>query len=226
LNDTGTRAKIVVGLFGILSVGALFFFVDLESARSGALNAWSQLKSAPAPIYFAIMTVALVAPIPASALYITAGSLYGIGPSLMWIAPALAFNALLVHWIAGSWLRPRLERLIAKRGLRIPRLRTRNDEMLFITLVRITPGVPYFVQNWVLALSDVALAPFVAISVGIQMLFAAGFVILGPSAFEGEAGLAIAAIALLVFVSIGARVVHKRFRATANLPIEETPHSD
>lgn len=216
----------MIGLVGILSVGTFIVFFDLDSAQSGLAAAWSQLKSAPAPIYFGIMAVALVAPVPASILYITAGSLYGIWPSLLWIAPALAFNALLVHWIAGSWLRPRLERLVAKRDLQIPRLVTRSDQILFITLIRITPGVPYFVQNWVLALSGVDLAPFVAISVAIQMLFAAGFVILGRSAFEGEAGLAIAAIALLVFVSIGARVVHKRFRATAKSPAGETPHTE
>jgi uncharacterized membrane protein YdjX (TVP38/TMEM64 family) len=188
-----------------------------ESVGNTAGLAWTRLRSAPAPVFFAVMSVALLAPIPASLLYVTAGPLYGVVTSLLWIAPALAINALLVHVIASSFLRPRLEAMVARRGMRIPTFEKRSDQNLFIVLIRITPGIPYFVQNWLLGLADVERLPFVAITVAIQMLYATGFVVLGKSAFEGETGVAIAAFAALVVVSIGARMVHKRFRSNVHV---------
>ncbi len=224
--DTKSRATIAIGLAGIVGLGTLLLLGDLESARVVVEAAWSQLKSAPAPIYFGIMSVLLLAPVPASAFYLAAGPLYGIWPSVIWIVPALGINALLVHLIASGWLRPRLMRLVAKRDLQIPRLETRSDQRLFITLIRLTPGIPYFVQNWVIGLAGVDRAPFVMISVAIQMIYATGFVALGRSAFEGDLGLAIGAAVALVLMSIGARLLHKRFRATLTSEREETPHPE
>lgn len=225
MSDTRTRRRLAIALAGVLLLGVLGVLdarFDFESARDGAGAAWSLLKSAPAPIYFACMAVIILAPVPASVFYITAGSLYGIVPSLLWIAPVLAVNALLVHSLVGGWLRPRVERLIAGRGLQIPKLNTRNDQVLFITLIRITPGIPYFIQSWVLGLANVDRMPFLVITVGIQMFYATGFVVLGRSAFEGEFGLTIGAIALLVAVSIIARIVHTRFRRLQTSTLEGT----
>ncbi len=219
--DARTVSPLLIAVsIGFVALVLLAALLAPESTQATARRAWAGLQSAPAPVYFAVMSVALLAPIPASLLYVTAGPLYGILPSLLWIAPALAINALLVHLIASSLLRPRLERFVARRGLTIPALETRADEHLFIVLIRITPGIPYFVQNWLLGLANVRRMPFVLITVGIQMLYATGFVVLGRSAFEGDTGVAVGALATLVVVSLGARQVHKRFRA--NVHVEQT----
>lgn len=223
LGETRARIAIAIGLAGLLGLAALFAFLDLETARSGAFAAWSQLKSAPAPVYFAVVAVALFTPVPASFLFITAGPLYGIVPSLLWIAPTLALNTLGVHVIASSWLRPPLERFVARRDFTIPRLETRADQRLFITLIRITPGIPYFVQSWLIGLAGVERVPFIVITVLVQMVYATGFVVLGYSAFEGELALAIGAGVLLVFISVGARLIHRRFRAARAASSEATP---
>ena len=99
-----------------------------------------------------------------------------------------------------------------------------GDQTLFILLVRITPGIPYFLQNWTLGLAGVKRMPFIILTVAIQMVYAAGFVILGRSAFEGRAGLAIGAVALLVFASIFARIVHLRLKSSSDA--QELPISD
>jgi hypothetical protein len=65
------------------------------------------------------------------------------------------------------------------------------------------------------------------------MIFVIGFVVLGRSAFEGELGLAIFALALIVGGSIGARVLHARLRrigapearADGRLAVEAEPLS-
>lgn len=212
-----TSPLLVAASIGLIALAVLVALLAPESVGATARHAWSSLQSAPAPVYFGIMSIALLAPVPASVLYITAGPLYGILPSLLFIAPALAINALLVHAISAGLLRPRLERFVARRGITIPVLETRADQRLFIVLIRITPGIPYFVQNWLLGLANVERMPFVLITVGIQMLYATGFVVLGRSAFEGNTGIAIGAFAALVVVSLAARQVHKRFRTNVHV---------
>ena len=206
-----------LAVLAVVVLAAFVAIVGPDKIQTGVEGLWSQLKSAPAPVYFGIMAVVLIAPVPASIFYITAGPIYGVVPSLLWIVPTLALNFLLVHLIASSWLRPGLESLITGRRFQIPRLEKRGDQTLFITLIRLTPGIPYFVQNWLLALSGVDRLRFISISVAIQMLYATGFVVLGRSAFEGEFGLAVFALALLIVVSIVARLVHKRLKGTANV---------
>lgn len=233
LNDRarkGSAIRIVVAIVGLVILGLLGFGVafGFSDASNKALSAistlWTGLKAAPAPIYFLIMAIALIAPLPISAFYITAGPIYGIGTSLLWIAPALALNALLIHMLAGSTLRLALESLVTATGRTLPQMAAQRDQNLFILLVRITPGIPYFLQSWGIALAGVKRTPFVLITVATQMLYAAGFVILGRSAFEGRAGLAVSAVALLVCASIIARMVHLRLNRPS--PEQEQPLSE
>lgn len=198
----------IVGLGLVL----VFRVVEPNTMTTGITNAWGWLQAAPAPVYFGVFALVALAPFPCSILYVTAGPLFGVTTSLLWIAPALALNTVMVHALASGVLRPRLESVLTKRGLRVPRIEHRNDRLLFAVLIRLTPGVPFFVQSWLIALSGLALVPFILITVAIQMLYATGFVVLGRSAFEGEVGGAAIAISALVVVSIGARLLHKHLR--------------
>jgi uncharacterized membrane protein YdjX (TVP38/TMEM64 family) len=187
----------------------------IDSARSVLENGWGWLQEASPIVFFTTMTLALLLPIPASLFYVTAGSIYGITPSLVWIIPVLVVNSLIVHWASSSFLRPGLEWLVERRGHAVPALAAKSDQILFISLIRITPGIPYFLQNLILALAGVDRLPFLLISVPVQMIYATGFVALGRSAFDGELGLAVAAIALIAAASITARLIHKRLESSS-----------
>ncbi len=79
---------------------------DAGGASNLFQKAWEALLAAPAPIYFGFLVIALVGPTPVSVFYVAAGPIYGIGPALAWIAPTLALNALLVHAIGTTAIRP------------------------------------------------------------------------------------------------------------------------
>jgi len=198
---------------GIIAAGALAA-LGPEALRQAGLGAWAQLKAAPAPLYFAILTLALLAPVPVSVLYVTAGPLFGVATSLAWIAPVLLVNSLLVYGIGATALRPALRARLARYGRDLPQLTTRSDQLLFIVLIRVTPGIPYFVQSWTLVLAGVALGPFLLISVGIQMVYATGFVVLGRSAFEGQLGVTVLAVVFLVAAGLCAAAIRARLRRT------------
>lgn len=200
---------------------------DLTTRAMGLLRgAWAALLAAPAPIYFGVLTVALVGPVPISVFYVTAGPIYGIGPALAWIAPTLALNALLVHAIGTTAVRPRLAAWIERRGLHIPLLEEPSDQLLFATVVRVTPGIPYFLQSWAIVLAGIRRGVFVVLSVAVQMVYATGFVVLGRGAFEGRLGLAAIAVAFLIVAGLVARHIHRRLRDRAPAIVEPTDPLD
>lgn len=171
------------------------------------------LKAAPAPFYFGFLSIALLIPIPASLLYVTAGPLYGIGPSLIGVAAALTVNTIIVHTIGTTAIRPRLIKMIRARNLSLPTLSAPKDQIVFATLLRVTPGLPFFLQSWTIVLAGIERLPFLLLSVGIQMIYAAGFIVLGRSAFEGRVALAVGAGIFLLVAAIGARFVYKKLSA-------------
>jgi uncharacterized membrane protein YdjX (TVP38/TMEM64 family) len=216
-HDRSERRSLVRALsLAVLALAGLVFVASTPPAsRDLVLQLWQGLLDAPAAVFFSFLAVALLLPIPASVLYVAAGPIFGVVPSLVWIAPALAVNALLVHAIGTTAVRPRMIAWIDRRGLRIPTLDDPSDQLLFATVVRVTPGIPYFVQSWTIVLAGIRRDVFVVISVGIQMVYATGFVLLGRSAFEGRTGLAVTALAFLLVAGLVARHVHRRLRDRA-----------
>ncbi len=185
------------------------------SASDGSLPAWAQtalesLRGVPPLLFFSAFIVATFLPVPVGLFYLAAGVVYGIGPALAWIAGSLVISNLLIHSASKSFLRPSLESLVTRRGHRIPRFDSPLDEALFITLIRLTPGVPYFLQNVILAVADLDLMRFVVLSVAFQMVYVIGFVVLGRSALDGRFGWVVGGLALIVAVAVAARILSRR----------------
>jgi uncharacterized membrane protein YdjX (TVP38/TMEM64 family) len=220
-------------LFAMLSVGALiacglvfllFREIGFDAALGWVAETWERLQAAPPIVFFGAMAILTVFPVPLSPFYIVAGPLFGILPSLLWIPPAIVLNNLIAYALTTSLLRPWLQKVVTKRGLAIPTFKSRKEQNLFIAMVRITPGFPYFLQSLVLGLAGVERLPFLVISLAVHMIFVVGFVVLGRSAFDGEYGVAVIAIALIVAVSICARFAHQRLTQIPD-PEEDNPLS-
>lgn len=173
-------------------------------------SALESLRGVPRVVFFGALVVASWIPFPVTLFYLAAGILYGVPIALAWIAASLVVSNLVLHTVANRFLRPELERLVARRGYRTPSFDSPLDEALFITLIRLTPGIPYFLQNVVLTVARVELLRFVVLSVAIQMIYVTGFVVLGRSAFEGDLGFALGGVALLVALAVGMRFLSRR----------------
>lgn len=211
---------VVAGGLGLL----LLREIGVNAALGWLAEAWERLQSAPPIVFFGAMALLTVFPVPLSPFYIVAGPIFGILPSLLWIPPAIVLNNLIAHTLTTSFLRPWLQRIVTKRGHSIPTFKSKREQNLFIAMVRITPGFPYFLQSLVLGLAGVDRLRFLVISISVHMIYVVGFVVLGRSAFDGEYGVALAAIALIVVVSVCARYAHQRLKQVPDL--EETGPSD
>jgi uncharacterized membrane protein YdjX (TVP38/TMEM64 family) len=214
--ESASNSRLVV--IGLVAAGAVAIGLGVlllrEFGVDGVLGlgteAWERLKSAPPIVFFGTMALLTIFPVPLSPFYIVAGPLFGVVHSLMWIPPAIVMNNLIAYTLTTSFLRPRLQKLVSKRGFSIPTLRSKGDQNLFIAMVRIAPGPPYFIQSLVLGLAGVDRVRFLVISLAVHMIYAVGFVVLGRSAFNGEYGVAIGAVALIVVATVCARFAHQR----------------
>jgi uncharacterized membrane protein YdjX (TVP38/TMEM64 family) len=174
---------------------------------------WATLERADPVTFFAAFALLTLGPIPASAFYVTAAPLFGLGVALIGIFCAMVLNMSLAHWAASGVMRPIGVRIIEKLGYRVPGVSAENERHV-IVLVRVAPGVPYFAQNLILGLAGVRYWPYLAISVPIQMGWALGFVLLGESAMEGRVGVGIAAVSMLVVAGVATRLIRRRMAAT------------
>jgi len=127
------------------------------------------------------------------------------------VAIAIAAQAVCTTWtyaLAAGPLRSLLTKYISQYR-EIPVMSERNTLRLGMIL-RLTPGIPYAVQNVVLGIIGMRLRTYLLVSIPTTSIWTIGFVVTGGAIFEGRAGLAIMGIALLIVLVLITRMIGKR----------------
>ena len=112
-------------------------------------------------LYLAIYVAVVILPLPAAAMSVAGGLAYGwwgfplamLGSVLGAVPPYLVGRA----WLRGMLLR----RMSGPRLMAADRAIERNG-MLFVTLLRLTPILPFTAQNWLLGLTAVRMPTYLA----------------------------------------------------------------
>jgi uncharacterized membrane protein YdjX (TVP38/TMEM64 family) len=155
---------------------------------------------------------------PISPLWIATGIRAGtvLGGTLTVVA--LALNQALGYWLARTWLRGPIEARLKARGMSVPVIPA-GEEALWILLVRVTPGVPLFLQNYLLGLARVRFSLYLAISLPAQMAYAVAFVSLGQAFKDSNVWRGMLAVsgvvAVLIVVVLIRKVVSRRIPNTS-----------
>ncbi len=168
----------------------------------------------------ALMLALLVLPgigFPISPLLI----LFGIALGPRFGMPATCALGILLHslcsvwtyWAAAGPFRGLLERFVL-RNRALPGLASGNALQICIFL-RITPGIPYALQNVALGLMRLPFLTYLLVSIPLQSIYTVGFIVTGGAIFEGRAGLALTGVALLAAVIILTRILSRRRHAQA-----------
>lgn len=187
------------GLAALAIVGLLIFRgVDVP----GQLNRGFVLLGAGGPwVFFAAMALLPGAGVPMSIFTLTAGRLFEerMGMTSVVIAgiAAATVNIVITYWLARWALRPGLTRLLGRLGYALPKFDS-ADQTDLIVVLRVTPGIPLFVQNYLLGLADAPIGRYLVISCAVQWGYTAGFIMFGDALFKGKGRLACAAVGLLV----------------------------
>lgn len=156
---------------------------------------------------------------PASALLLLTGIVWGSDATSCLLAlAAIALNVIWTHTVAAGPARKLMVRWMGERLQ--PWFALPNKDLTKIAwLLRVTPGMPLFVQNYSLGALGVPLRISLLTALPIVSLYACGFVLTGGAIFDGLAGTALTGISLLVVATIGVKILRSRVGSrTTRLP--------
>ena len=138
---------------------------------------------------------------------------YGMPATL---ALAFAAQGLCTTWtyaLAAGPLRGLLTGYVL-RHRELPELTEGNTIRLGLIL-RLTPGIPYALQNIVLGILGIRLRPYLLVSLPTTSLWTAGFVITGAGIFKGQIGWAITGVVILIVLVLATRMWSRKNTADA-----------
>ncbi len=137
---------------------------------------------------------------------------FGMGVAIAGTLAALTVNMTLAWLVSGSWFRPFFERLVKRFGYSVPRLAER-DMMSVALMIRIMPGMPFPLQNYLLGLSGMPLGKYLLVSVPTAAVLSTSLVLFGEALLKGSGGLAFAALLLFAVVTLLVRFLRGHHRA-------------
>ena len=196
---SGAYAMVVMGI----SPGDIKTFVNVVIER---------ISDYPVLVYLSILIVGGL-PLPLSPFLILAGALfskrYGIPTALVLCYSAMVLNMIWTYFLSAYPMRKVFEKILAMFSSKFPEIPDEHKSKIAI-IIRLTPGIPFFLQNYFLGVSRVPFGKYIVISMGIQAMYTTAFVVGGGAIFEGKAGLGIAAICIFIIIGIVVQWLRKR----------------
>lgn len=186
---------IVIALLGAAAaLGLGFWAYEVEHATIAALlqetSAW--MRRMPWPVFYLAVAVLPFAFCPVGLLYLSAGAVHGVLPSLAGILAAMAVNLTLSYWLAAGPLHDWLSRWFARRGRTVPALPA-NEHVWAVLVVRFTPAFPLIVQNYLLGLTRVPFRTYFWVSLVAEAVIAVGYILAGEALTKDHPGYVLAA---------------------------------
>lgn len=179
-------------------------------------RAMDAVRAAGPLAFFSAMAILPAFGVPMLTFSLNAGAAFGaqLGMPMVvvWSLVATTANLLLTYTLARRGLRPVLEALVKRLGYKLPEVES-GDVMDLIIILRVTPGVPFFVQNYLLGLAEVPVGRYVAISCAIALPYAAAFVLFGNALVSGQGKLVLALVGLLAALGAGTQLVRRHYGA-------------
>lgn len=119
---------------------------------------------------------------------------------------AVTTNLFITYWLARRALRPFILKLIERLGYKMPSFDA-ADLTDFIVLMRVTPGVPFFIQNYLLGLADAPFGRYMFISCLVSWSYTSAFIIFGEALLGGRGKLAMICISLFAALAAASHLV-------------------
>lgn len=204
---------------GVLLVIAVLLLrgVDLR----GLLNTTLETLRMAGPVaFFGAMALLPALGVPASVFVISAlgifGPQFGTTATVLLALGALTFNYCLTYALARRGLRPLLTMLLVRLGYKLPEVESGDATDLMI-LLRVTPGVPFFVQNYLAGLGEIPFGRYFVISAIIVWPLNTAFLLFGDALLHGKGKVALfsllGVIALTTLLHLVRRHYERRKKA-------------
>lgn len=197
----------------ILLAGAVLVArgLDLKGLIAQGLDL---IRGAGPVAFFTAMALLPAAGAPLLAFLLTSGSAFGptlgMGAVIALALLAITINMVLSYFLARRALRPLLEALFTRLGYRLPRAES-GDYFDLIVILRVTPGVPFPVQNYLLGLAEVPFGRYLLTSLLCTAPAAAAFIVFGEAMLHGRGRAALIGLGLILAVAAGTQLVRKHY---------------
>lgn len=201
----------VVALVLLVGVGLALRGYDVKGAIEQGL---ALVRGAGPVVFFVAMALLPAAGAPQMAFTLSAGPLFsaqlGMGTVLALATLAMVINMALSYWLASRVLRPLLVALLKQLGYKIPEV-TKGDETGLIVLLRVTPGIPFPVQNYLLGIARTSFSRYLLISFAIQGPLCGAFVVFGDALLHGKGKMAFLVISVIAALLVGTRLLRQHY---------------
>jgi uncharacterized membrane protein YdjX (TVP38/TMEM64 family) len=215
------RLHRLAGLAALLGCGVLLAAWQGGLDVKMALGAWEAARGwlADHPVWlFAAILILPALPVPNSALLLLAGSAWGDRP-LVGCAVSLAaltLNMVWTYFLAAGPGRGMVGKWLESAGTKLPETLSKNRVRMTVIL-RLTPGIPFFLQNYALGFLGVPFQTYLPVSFLCVSLPACGFVLGGAGISSGKLGPAITGLSLIVVVVVLLGWVRSRLAARSRV---------
>lgn len=174
------------------------------------------IRSAGPAVFFTAQAILPAVGVPQTAFSLPAGSLFGaeLGMPVVVLLSLLALtvNMTLSYWMASHLLRPLCEWLILRLGYKTPHVES-GDATDLIVLLRVAPGLPFPVQNYLLGLARVPFGKYLLISCLISGSLNTAFVLFGEALLQGKGRTALTSLLVILVLVVGAHLLRKHYGA-------------
>lgn len=201
-----------IGLLGAVAVGLAAWKMGVNGAM---LKSWWRLAEGflmERPWWlFAGLVILPGLPVPTSALLFLAGTVWRDRPVVACgiCIVAIALNMTWTYWAAAKPGRGLVEKFLAAGSFRVPDL-PRDNHLRLTLLLRLTPGVPFFFQNYLLGFLRVPFGMYLPVSIGCNALISIGIVLSGAGVADGNLKPLITGVALIVVGVIVVQMIRQK----------------
>ena len=196
-----TSLLVMLGALAVIAAVAGYFILRGLDWSGIFTVAMAHVRAAGPLVFFAAMGILPAVGAPILAFILTAGPVFGPQLGLGGVLAACAVSHLLSlsigYWLARRWLRPWLLKFVARSGHKVPQV-VPEDQFEVTLLLRITPGPPFFLQNFLLGLAEIPFPRYLAISWTVVMMHTTGLVIFGKALANGKGRDAVLGVSLFV----------------------------
>ncbi|MFA6287293.1 MAG: hypothetical protein WC661_07875 [Opitutaceae bacterium] len=211
------RARRIRLILGFAALGLALALL----AQRGELGAWVAgcmgflREAGPGPFFVAMALLPLVG-FPLAPFVLAAGPVFasemGAGNVIACSILAVAVNVALSYWIAARALRPVMVRLLAWLGFALPALPAGSGWEI-VLLTRLIPGVPFFMQSYLLGLARVPFVSYLLISTLVMSGYIVASVMAGAAMVHGDRRMLAVAGVIFVLVAVALHRLRKRMLA-------------
>lgn len=210
---------IKLAVVAVVLIGAGLLLACGHDLKALVQHALQWLRTAGPVTFFLAMALLPAIGAPLSFFSLTAGPLFapqiGMPLTTTLSLAAIAVNITIGYVLANKVLRPPLEYLMQRLGYRLPQVRPGEVNDL-VVLLRVTPGLPFPVQNYLLGIAAVPFVRYLLISCIVAFPFNVAIILFGDALLRGQGGMALIGLMLLLAVIAAIHLVRKHYGARKN----------